>query len=98
VVLADGEDDGFAELAADGVAQAIFEEGFAETAVGGFEKKRFSKLALLEALPSGPRPRRREGGHGGKPSSDSSWVVTSLRASTTSGVDEEAVRTPSSSE
>jgi hypothetical protein len=49
VVLADGEDDGLADLAADRVAQGVFQEGLAEELVGGFGEEALLELALLEA-------------------------------------------------
>ena len=42
VVLADSKDDGFANLAADGIAEGVFKERLAEKFVGGFGKKPFS--------------------------------------------------------
>ena len=39
VILTDGEDDGFADLAADWVSERIFEEGFAEKLVGSGGKE-----------------------------------------------------------
>ncbi|MCG3768872.1 MAG: hypothetical protein JW394_0993 [Nitrospira sp.] len=50
VVLADGEDDGLADLAADRIAQGIFEKGFTEELISGYREKPSFKLALLESL------------------------------------------------
>ena len=50
VVLADGEDDGLADLAADRIAQGVFEEGLAEELVGGVGEEALLELALLEGL------------------------------------------------
>ena len=50
MVLADGEDDGLANFAADGVAQGVFEKGFAEELVGGLREETLLELALLERL------------------------------------------------
>ena len=46
-MLADGEDDGLADFAADGVAQGLFKEGFAEEGVGGGGKEAFFEVALF---------------------------------------------------
>ena len=53
VWLAHCKHNGFAKLAADGVAQAMFEQGFAEQAVGGLREKPLFKALLLEALLAG---------------------------------------------
>jgi hypothetical protein len=50
VVLADGKDDRLADLAADRVAQRMFEEGFAENLVGGFGEETLLELAVLISL------------------------------------------------
>ncbi len=50
VMLADSEDNGLPNLAADRVAQGIFEEGFAEELVGGLGEESLLKLPLLERL------------------------------------------------
>ena len=49
-MLTDGKDDGFSNLAADRIAQRIFEKCFAEELVGGFGEKTFFKLSLFECL------------------------------------------------
>ena len=49
VVLADGEDDGLADLAADGIAQGVFQERLAEELVGGVGEERFSNSRCLKA-------------------------------------------------
>ena len=51
VVLTDGENDGLADLAADGIAQGILHESFAENLVGRVGKEAFLELTLLEGLP-----------------------------------------------
>ena len=48
--LADGEDDGFADLAADGIAKGVFEEGLAEEFVGGVGEEAFLEFALFVGL------------------------------------------------
>jgi hypothetical protein len=48
--LADGEDDGLADLPADRIAQGVFQVGIAEELVGGVGEKAFLELALLERL------------------------------------------------
>ena len=53
MVLADGEHNGFAKLATDGVTQAVGQQGFAKQAIGGFGEKLFLETALLEALLAG---------------------------------------------
>ena len=50
VVLADGEDDGLADLPADRIAQGVFQEGLAEELVGGVGEEALLELALLEGL------------------------------------------------
>ena len=50
VVLADGEDDGLADLAADRIAQGVFQKGLAEELVGGVGEEALLELALLEGL------------------------------------------------
>ncbi len=50
VVLADGEDDGLADFAADWIAEGIFKEGLAEDGVGCAGEETFFKLRLLECL------------------------------------------------
>ena len=45
VVLADGKDDGLAELAADRVAQGVFEKGLAEKLIGGRREEALLELA-----------------------------------------------------
>ena len=50
MILADSEDDGLADLAADGVAQGIFEKGFAKKLIGALREETLFKLALLEGL------------------------------------------------
>jgi len=50
VVLADGEDDGLADFAADRIAQGVFQKGFAEELVGGVGEEAPLELALLEGL------------------------------------------------
>ena len=47
VVLADGEDDGLADLPADRIAQGVLQEGLAEELVGGLGVKALLELALL---------------------------------------------------
>ncbi len=50
MVLADGEDDRLADLAADRIAQGVLEEGLAEELVGGVGEEALLELALLEGL------------------------------------------------
>ena len=50
VVLADGEDDRLADLAADRIAQGVLEERLAEELVGGVGEEALLELALLEGL------------------------------------------------
>ena len=50
MVLADGEDDGFADFPADGIAEGVFQKGLAEKLVGGVGKETLLELALLEGL------------------------------------------------
>ena len=50
VVLADGEDDRLADLAADRVAQGVLQEGLAEELVGRVGEEALLELALLEGL------------------------------------------------
>ena len=50
VVLADGEDDGLADLPADRIAQGVFQKGLAEELVGGVGEEALLELALLEGL------------------------------------------------
>ena len=50
VVLADGEDDRLADLAADRIAQGILQKGLAEELVGGFGEEALLELALLVNL------------------------------------------------
>ncbi len=50
VVLADGKDDRLADLAADRIAQGIFQKRLAEKLVGGVGEKALLELALLEGL------------------------------------------------
>ena len=52
VVLADGEDDGLADLATDRVAQGVFQEGLAEERLVASEKNCFSKSRCLKASSS----------------------------------------------
>ena len=84
VILADGEDDGLANLAAYRVAQGIFQKRLAEEFVGGLGEEPFFKLALLvgfllvfsrSSLNSTI-----------KPWSESNCVVMPVRASTTVGL------------
>ena len=96
VVLADGEDDRLADLAADRIAQGIFQKGLAEELVGGLGEEALLELALLEGLllvfaSSSVNETT-------KPSSESSSVVISVRASTTVGLMRKPSFTPSSSE
>ena len=48
--MADGEDDGLADLPTDRIAQGVFQEGLAEELVGGVGEKALLELALLEGL------------------------------------------------
>ncbi len=50
VVLADREDDGLADFAADRVAQGVLEESLTEDGVGGVGEESFLELALFEGL------------------------------------------------
>ena len=50
MVLTDGEDDGLADLAADGITEGVFEERLAKYLVGGLRKEALLELALLERL------------------------------------------------
>ena len=50
MVLADSEDDRFADLAADRIAKRILEKRLAEELVGGFGEEALLELALLEGL------------------------------------------------
>ncbi len=50
VVLADGEDDGFSDFAADGIAQGVFQKRFAEQCVGFRGEEALLELALMETL------------------------------------------------
>src|SRR5712691_898452 len=50
VILADSEDDGLADLAADRIAQGIFQKGLAEQLVRGVGEEALLELALLEGL------------------------------------------------
>ena len=50
VILTNGEDDGFANLAADGIAVRMLQKYFAEKLVGGIGKKAFFEFALFENL------------------------------------------------
>ena len=84
MVLADRKDDGLADFAADRVAQGVFQKGLAEELVGGIGKETLLELALLEGLllifaASSVKETT-------KPSSESSSVVISVRASTTVGL------------
>ena len=53
VILVDGKHQGFAKLAADGVAQAVREQSFAKQDVGGLGEKLLFIAALLEVLLAG---------------------------------------------
>ena len=55
MVLADGEDDRLADLAADRIAQGVFEKRLAEELVGGVREERLLEFALLEGLLAGLR-------------------------------------------
>ena len=50
MVLADGEHDGLADLAADRIAQGVLQEGLAEELVGGLGVEALLELALLVGL------------------------------------------------
>ena len=50
MVLADGKDDGFANLTADRVAIRVFQKCFAEKLIGGVGEKAFLELALFESF------------------------------------------------
>jgi hypothetical protein len=96
VVLADGKDDGLADFATDRIAQGVFEEGLAEEWLVASEKKRFSNSRCLKASCwSSPVSSVNETM---KPSSESSSVVISVRASTTVGLIRKPSFTPSSRE
>ena len=47
VVLADGEDDGFADFAADGITQGVFQKSLTKQLVGCIREKAFLELALF---------------------------------------------------
>ena len=50
VMLADSEDNGLADLAADGVTQRVFEKRFAKELIGCLREEALFKLALLESF------------------------------------------------
>ena len=55
VILADGEDDGLADLAADRIAQRIFEKGLAEELIGRLRRRSAFQTRAACRLPSDPR-------------------------------------------
>ena len=50
VILADGEDDGLADLFADWIAQGVFQKGLAEELIGGISEEALFELTLLECF------------------------------------------------
>ena len=50
MVLTNGKDDGFANLAADGIAESMLQKYFAEKLVGGIRKEAFLEFALFEGF------------------------------------------------
>ena len=64
VLLAHGEDDGLAHLAADRVAQGVLEEGAAEERVRGRGEEALPEIALVERLLALLAARLVEGAHG----------------------------------
>jgi len=96
VILADGKHERLSDLAADGIAQRVFEKRLAEKLVGRGREEAFLKLALLVGLFwSSPCSSLNSTTN---PDSESSSVVISLRASTTVGLMRKPSFTPSRSE
>ena len=93
MILAYCEDDRLTDFSADWVAQSVFQEGFAEDLIGCVGEKARFKLALFESLLMFIPGVIGEGDNEAFVSS--SWVVTSVRPSTTVGLSRNPSFTPS---
>jgi hypothetical protein len=83
MILADCEDNGFSDLTANRIAKGIFKESLAEKLIRRIRQRNVSRTRAAYRLPHDPHPVSSLN-ETMKPCSESSSVVISVRASTTS--------------